>query len=117
MRNSPAPFPPTSPSPMRVNRSWPSKKRRSNCGMSGTILTFTCPSHPAAIATGLGHSADPDHVGGVAHEQLPLPRQLAHGDVGRRHLEIQLPQHFVLLPEVVRVGLHLLEVAAGDPAG
>ena len=48
---------------------------------------------------------------------LLLRASSLHREEGRGHLDVELAQHLVLLPEVVHVALHLLEVAAGDAAG
>src|ERR1039458_8861293 len=69
--------------------------------------------HPAAVVAGFGHSADGNRVGRIAHGQLLTMRQFRNREVSRGHLEVELSQHLVLLPEVVHVALDLLEIAAG----
>src|SRR5664279_4724968 len=73
--------------------------------------------YPAALVASLGNSPNRDSVRCVTHVQLLAPRQDRNREVGRGHLEVKLAQHFVLLPEVIHVALHLLKVAAGYSAG
>src|SRR6516162_3348016 len=130
-------LPPSDPVPMRVKRNVPSQKLRSKTGRSATgslvstmltpvdtrprgrasLMLTAMPLHPTALLTRFRNAADGNSVCGVAHVEILAASQLGNRIVRRRHLHVELAEHFILLPEVIHVALHLLEVAAGNSAG
>ncbi len=86
------------------------------CKLPRRFLRHLHVSNPPAVAASLGHAADGNDVGCIAHRQFAASRQVADGDVGGGHLHIELAQHLVQSPVIIHVALHLLEIAAGDAA-
>src|SRR5450756_720437 len=137
MNTNPLALPPSAPEPICVQRKVPSQNLRSKTGNSATrgfrllIDTSHCiiadaahlvpgrrrPSHPAASVARLGHTPDRDGVGGISHVQLFTASQIGDREVCGCHLQVELPENFVFLPEVVHVALYLLEIAAGHATG
>ena len=88
---------------------------KGECDTGCGLLQQTGYLHPTPLPAGLGNPIDRDHVGGVPHIQILGTGQLGHVDERAGHPGVQPSQHFIFLPEIVHVALHLLEVAAGDP--
>src|SRR5450631_3502995 len=147
MNTNPLALPPSDPVPICVHRKVPSQNLRSKTGNSATrgfrplidtspvsladAARFNAPrrsgvprassqrppSHPAASVARLGYAPNCDGVGRIPHVQLLTASQIGDCEVCRRHLQVELPEHFVFLPEVVHVALHLFEIAASDATG
>src|SRR6516165_9743050 len=138
MKTNPLALPPSAPVPRRVKRNCPSQKFRSNGGRSTdagfvSIMVRSAKLHqtsahrrlyevgrelnPAALVTGLGHAANGDSIRRIPHVEFLAAGQFRHGDISCSHLDVELAENLVALPEIVHVALYLLEVAAGDSAG